>query len=66
MPETTTQVIVHSQPVDIEVQRAKDGTYYWTIKVHGATVADTLAMIDDADRQLRERYIKASPPPAGS
>lgn len=72
MPETTTQVIVHSQPVTIELQTAKDGTRYGTVTVHAATVAEAIAMQKEAEEQLRAQFhygitiVKASTPPAGS
>ena len=60
--EKQIQEITHAEPISVEVQRAKDGTYYWTIKSHAKTVEEALADIVNMDERLRFRFIPPAKP----
>ena len=52
--------IVREATSSIELQRAKDGTYYWTIKRYWDAswgCQQALSDLNDIDAALREKYI---------
>ena len=57
MTEKTINEITHAEPISIEIQRAKDGTYYWTIKSHAKDLQQALKDVWDMDKNLRVNFL---------
>lgn len=53
------EVIQRVMPHSIEVQRAKDGTYYWTIKMYweSGEGGETVVSIKNLDAMLRQEFL---------
>ena len=55
------EVAVQREPVhSIELQRAKDGTYYWTLKIYACDLGELETapqMLAAIDADLRDRFL---------
>lgn len=48
--------IEHLDIVSIELARGQKGSYGWTIKVHGRSVEEALALTQETDSKLKKQY----------
>ena len=55
--EKTEQIMVHAQPVKIELHRSSKSEYYWTVNVYAEDVDLAVLRANEADRLLRQQYL---------
>ena len=55
---TTVFEVLHrkAEPYKVTLTRGQKGTYGWEITVNAATVEMSIALLANADRQMREQF----------